>query len=416
MMNIGYIGMSHLGLNMAVGTALKGFNVLCFDPKKNLINNLRKKRIHIDEPYLKESIDKVEKKISFTNKIKELNKCDFVFIAIDINTDDLGNSDLTELKYLINIVNNSLKNSIPLILMSQVNPGFCQSININRDFYYQVETLIFGEAVKRATSPERIIIGSENEKISQKYLVFLKKFTEKIIVMNYQTAELCKVAINCFLISSVTTTNLLAEICEKIGADWSKISESLRLDRRIGKYAYLKPGMGISGGNLERDLKTVSNISKKVGSYEKIFNNWSENSNYRKNWVFEKLNFNLIKTRRQPLITVWGLTYKENTHSLKNSPSLKLLSKITKYKLNLFDPIIKKIYINGKCFYSLKSLNNTLINSDALCIMNASKMFEYINYKFFNKMNQKLIIDPLGILDKKKLPKQSKYIKMGEKC
>ena len=167
MMNIGYIGMSHLGLNMAVGTALKGFNVLCFDPKKNLINNLRKKRIHIDEPYLKESIDKIEKKISFTNKIKELNKCDFVFIAIDINTDDLGNSDLTELKYLFNIVNNSLKNSIPLILMSQVNPGFCQSININRDFYYQVETLIFGEAVKRATSPERIIIGSENEKISQ---------------------------------------------------------------------------------------------------------------------------------------------------------------------------------------------------------------------------------------------------------
>ena len=102
-----------------------------------------------------------------------MNKCDFVFIAIDINTDDLGNSDLTELKYLINIVNNSLKNSIPLILMSQVNPGFCQSIYINRDFYYQVETLIFGEAVKRATSPERIIIGSENEKISQKYLVFL---------------------------------------------------------------------------------------------------------------------------------------------------------------------------------------------------------------------------------------------------
>ena len=43
-------------------TFIKGFNVLCFDPKKNLINNLRKKRIHIDEPYLKESIDKIEKK------------------------------------------------------------------------------------------------------------------------------------------------------------------------------------------------------------------------------------------------------------------------------------------------------------------------------------------------------------------
>lgn len=416
MMNVGYIGMSHLGLNMAVGTALKGFNILCFDPKKNLIKNLKEKKIHIDEPNLKESINKIEKNISFTDKIKDLNKCEIVFIAIDIDTDDYGNSDLTELKNLINIVNYSLDDSIPLILMSQVNPGFCQSIHMNREFYYQVETLIFGEALKRATSPERIIIGSESKKISQKYLIFLKKFTEKIIIMNYQTAELCKIAINCFLISSVTTTNLLSEICEKIDADWSKISESLRLDRRIGKYAYLKPGMGISGGNLERDLRTVSNLSKKFGSYEKIFNNWSENSYYRKNWVFEKLNLNLIKKNKQPLITIWGVTYKENTHSLKNSPSLNLLSKITNYKWNLFDPIIKKINLNGKSFYSLKSLNNTLIDSDALCIMNASDVFKKIDYKFFDKMNHKLIIDPLGILDKKKLPNQSKYITMGEKC
>ena len=65
MMNIGYIGMSHLGLNMAVGTALKGFNVFCYDLNKNIITNLKKNKLHVDEPKLCEYIKKKEKKFIF---------------------------------------------------------------------------------------------------------------------------------------------------------------------------------------------------------------------------------------------------------------------------------------------------------------------------------------------------------------
>ena len=63
--------------------------------------------------------------------------------------------------------------------------------------------------------------------------------------MNYESAELAKISINMFLISSVTTTNVISEICEKIDANWNDISLALKLDKRIGKYAYLKPGLGI---------------------------------------------------------------------------------------------------------------------------------------------------------------------------
>ena len=80
--------------------------------------------------------------------------------------------------------------------------------------------------------------------------------------MNYESAELAKISINIFLISSVTSTNILSEISENIGANWSDVSNALKLDKRIGKYAYLKPGLGISGGNLERDLETFRNFLK----------------------------------------------------------------------------------------------------------------------------------------------------------
>ena len=66
-----------------------------------------------------------------------------------------------------------------------------------------------------------------------------------------------------YLISSITLTSSLANISKKIGADWSDIQQSLRKDKRIGKHAYLTPGLGISGGNLERDLENILELVNK---------------------------------------------------------------------------------------------------------------------------------------------------------
>ena len=79
--------------------------------------------------------------------------------------------------------------------------------------------------------------------------------------MRYESAELAKTAINLFLAAQVCTANTLAEICEKIGADWQEIIPSLRLDKRIGQHAYIEPGLGLSGGNI--DLFTLSNVMQR---------------------------------------------------------------------------------------------------------------------------------------------------------
>ena len=79
--------------------------------------------------------------------------------------------------------------------------------------------------------------------------------------MRYESAELAKISINCCLVASVVVANTLAELCERIGAEWSEIAPALKLDRRIGPHAYLAPGLGIAGGNLERDLATVQRMA-----------------------------------------------------------------------------------------------------------------------------------------------------------
>ena len=89
------------------------------------------------------------------------------------------------------------------------------------------------------------------------------KFTKNIIYTNYESAEMTKISINMMLISSITMTNVLSEICEKINANWDEIKPSLLLDKRIGKFAYIRPGLGILSGNLQRDMINLNEITNK---------------------------------------------------------------------------------------------------------------------------------------------------------
>ena len=98
----------------------------------------------------------------------------------------------------------------------------------------------------------------------------------------------------------MTTANIFAEVCEKIGADWNEIVPALQLDKRIGEYAYLKPGLGISGGNLERDLATILKISEEKGTHNSVIKEWVANSKYRKIGyliVFEMMCCQIFQTK-----------------------------------------------------------------------------------------------------------------------
>ncbi len=215
---IGYVGMSHLGLNYAVATANKKFHVYCFDSNKETIKILNKKKSPVYEKNLDFNIKKNYSNLNFTSQIKDIFKCDIVYISQDVPTNDKGKSNLDKIRKQINLVLKNLNKKAILVILCQVPPGFCRKIIWpKRQLYYQVETLIFGKALERASFPERFIIGSENNnKISKVYKNYLKTFKCPILNMSYESAELAKISINIYLISTVTTSNILSEICEKV--------------------------------------------------------------------------------------------------------------------------------------------------------------------------------------------------------
>ena len=415
-LNIGFVGMSHLGLNYLAAASDKGFSVIGFDNDKNKIHKIKKKTLELSEPKLWNLIKKNSKRITFSDNFKNLKSCDLIFISQDTETEKKGRAKLTKLKKLIDIaILNISKNAI-LIILSQVKPGFIRKIKFDKSrLYYQVETLVFGKAIERAINPERIIVGSykTNSNIKNKYFSYLKKFNCPILKMKYESAELTKISINILLASTITSTNLLAEVCEKTSADWQEVVPALQLDERIGKKSYLKPGLGISGGNIERDIFSVKEIVRNNDRPLSFINAFEKNSDYMKSWVYRVLNKNKIINKNSH-ICILGLSYKENTDSTKNSPTISLLKKIKNNPIKIYDPkaILKEKYKN--CL-QVKNMFSAIQNTNLIILMTPWGEFKTIN-KYFNFIKKKsVIIDPHRVIDFKYLKKRSfEYFTLGK--
>ena len=414
-LNIGFVGMSHLGLNYLAAASEKGFSVIGFDNDKDKIRKIKKRTLDLSEPNLWNLIKKNSNKIIFSDNFKNLKSCDLVFISQDIETDKKGRAKLIKLKKLINTaILNIGKNAI-LIILSQIKPGFMRKIKFDKSrLYYQVETLVFGKAIERAINPERIIVGlfKTNSNIKSKYFSYLKKFSCPILKMKYESAELTKISINILLASTITSTNLLAEVCEKVSADWQEVVPALQLDERIGKKSYLKPGLGISGGNIERDIFSVREIVKNNDRPVSIINAFEKNSDYMKSWVYRVLNKNRILNKNSN-ICILGLSYKENTDSTKNSPTISLLKKIKNNPIKIYDPkaILKDNYKN--CL-QVKNMLSAIKNTNLIILMTPWSEFKNVN-KYFNFIKKKsVIIDPYRVIDFKYLKKRSfEYFTLG---
>lgn len=402
---IGFAGMSHLGMNTAVATAERGFNTICYDIDESLIEELKNKELTIVEPELSKLFEKNISidRLKFTFDANQLYKCDIIYISSDVMTDDSGISDLFTIKSLIKHICRHINPNAILVILCQVPPGFTRSLKefipLSR-LYYQVETLIFGKAMERALFPERFIIGcvESNIELNQMFIKLLRSFECPILTMNYESAELTKISINCYLVSHVSVTNMLSELCEKIGANWFDIVPALKLDKRIGQYSYIMPGLGIAGGNLERDMTTVLNLSEQHGTDNGILKAWIDNSQYRKDWVLKIFHQKIFLNHSNPVLAILGLTYKENTNSTKNSPALALLECLKTYILQVYDPTVETSIVPWAC--CKLSIEEAIKGAHVLIIMTPWEAFKSLTPNDLKKyMSGNIIIDPYHVLN-----------------
>ena len=405
---IGFAGLTHLGINSQVAAA-HGFDTIGFHEDIELVESLCQGKLSIHEPGLPELFNEHWQRLSFSSNPANLSECDLVYISVDVPTDDLGKSDLTIIEKTIDIVTPSLREDASLIVLCQVPPGFTKDLDFPlRRLFYQVETLIFGRAVERAMYPERFIVGCAEPDMSLPPILetFLSAFDCPILTMRYESAELTKIAINMCLVSSISVANTMAELCENVGADWNEVVPALKLDKRIGPYAYLKPGLGIAGGNLERDLTTVVTLANNYGSNAEVVKAWLTDSAYRKDWALRRLDEIVVAGTNIKIIGILGLAYKENTASIKNSAAIALLRRLmneTKdYRITVYDPEVnpEKIPISG--FSVAQTPLDACRNAEIVLFMTPWPEFEELEPTILaDEMEGNILIDPYRVLDPK---------------
>jgi UDPglucose 6-dehydrogenase len=409
MASIGFAGLSHLGIVSSVAAAAKGFEVTGYDPDEGLCGRLTDGALPIMEPQLAELLAAHRGRIRWTNNPGALKACNVVVCSADVPTGPDHVSDLSLIEQLTATVAAAAAPDAAVVILSQVPPGFTRRIarqhrSLSKRLFCQVETLIFGQAVERALKPERLIVGCADPQaaLPAAYAEFLKAFDCPILPMRYESAELAKISINMFLVSSVAVTNTLAELCEAIGAEWSDIVPALQLDRRIGPYAYVKPGLGLAGGNLERDLMTVKRLAAQLGTDAGVIDAWLANSRSRRDWVLKKLHADVLSTVRDPLIAIWGLAYKPGTASTKNSAALSLLEALRPWSVRTYDPHVDLTGRGGfPHVIQAASALEACRGADALAIMTPWPEFRDVRPAQVREfMRGRTILDPLGVLDR----------------
>jgi UDPglucose 6-dehydrogenase len=401
---VAFAGMTHLGLVSATAVASAGFQTVCFDEDAAQIARLKGGDLPVVEPGLPELLRTNGHRQMFTSSVGDIGGCDVVYVAPDISTDDEGRSDTSALTKLINLIVPAMGPQAVLVVLSQVEPGFTRALSAPppERRYYQVETLVFGRAVERATKPERYIVGcaDPSQPLDAGLMTVLNAFNCPVLTMRYESAELAKISINCCLVASVSVANTLAELCEAIDADWAEIVPALKLDRRIGEFSYLKPGLGIGGGNLERDLATVRRLAAANGTDASVVAAWVQNSRHRRDWAAHTIRRVLLNRKPDATLAVWGLAYKENTHSVKNSPSLATISQLNDARVRAHDPVVPT---SAFAAANVEGFSDPLVaakGAEALMILTPWPEYRRVAPAEIAKaLSGNIILDPYSVLD-----------------
>jgi UDPglucose 6-dehydrogenase len=409
------IGLSHLGINYGTAWASFGQPVIAVDTDAEAAARLQAGDTIVREPGLPELLERSRRYITYTTDFSKLAECPLVIVARDVPTDDENNSDIGAIERLIDAAIPHLQDGATLVVMCQVPPGFNRQLTekiqaarpgLRFENYYWVETLVFGNAVQRAMEPERLIVGcpDPSKPLPEQFRLGLERFNCPIVKMGYESAELTKTAINIYLIGSVTYANALADLCEAVGADWSEMVPALRLDKRIGPASYIRPGLGVAGGNLERDLVTLRQLGEQHDVETPYLDTLQAVNSSRFDWVHRKLWERLLSRGATGTVAVWGLTYKKDTKSTKNSPALRLLAEIDpRLTVKAWDPAVGLDEVRASGVTTeltvTRSRDAALDDADCLLIMADWDDFAQADLDAIRtRMRRPLVIDSVGVL------------------
>jgi UDPglucose 6-dehydrogenase len=355
----------------------------------------------VTEPGLPEMIQKnlQAKRLGYENGISEQLVADFVWLAVDTPVNEMDEPQLEPLLVIADQIAKMKKEPKALIVSSQIPLGFCKELESRTGLSvaYVPENLRLGKGIETFMRADRTVIGSNHLPTAESVKELMSSFETEFLLCNAVTAEMIKHANNAFLATSISLANELARVGEKFGVDGVTVGKALKLDKRIGKAAYVIPGLGFAGGTLPRDLRVIQQLGKNDQIPTQLVDAVLQVNENTTHAIFEVIESHIKKYNLPKTALVLGYTYKADTNTLRRSLSLDMASLLREanYKVMGLDPVMNKedlSLLKGKIdhFDYLEKISES---QSIILLMTARNEFAHFDWQKLNRDKNSLVLD-----------------------
>jgi UDPglucose 6-dehydrogenase len=427
-MRIIVVGTGYVGLVTGACFAESGVNVTCVDVDADKIKQIKDGAIPIYEPGLESLVrSNIEKKrLSFTTNIIEgIEGSEVIFIAVGTPPGEDGSADLKHVLNVAKEIGLIIKQHIVVVTKSTVPVGTSEKIrktiqaeidkrheSVTFDIASNPEFLKEGAAIDDFLKPERIVIGTDNEKtreiMNRLYMPFVLN-NHPILFMDIPSAEITKYAANAMLATRISFINEIANLCDIIGADINNVRKGIGSDSRIGS-KFIYPGTGYGGSCFPKDVKAIIRTAKDNGYELNVIEAVEKANEYQKNVIFGKIAKFFNDDLKNRIIGIWGLSFKPKTDDIREASSIILIEKLLKAgaRVKAYDPaaINETRKLLGTRIEYTSDQYEALVNVDAVALMTEWSEFHLPDFnRMAELMKGKVIFDGRNIYDPAQLKK-----------
>jgi len=385
-MKITIIGAGYIGLTSGAVFSDLGNTVWLIRRDKQKIKDLKKGICPIYEPGLEEIIKRnLEAKRLFptTDYGEAIPHSDIVFICVGTPSGANGEADLSQVKTAAEEIAKNLQGYTVIVDKSTVPIGtadFVKNIikenapqGVTFDVVACPEFLREGTAVQDTLNPDRIVIGHDNGEALKLLLELHEPLPGERVITDIKTAEMIKYASNALLATEISFINSIANICDRAEADVKKVAQGVKLDKRIGRYAFLDAGCGYGGACFPKDVKALISLAQDYDYDFTILKEVEAVNKAQRQLIINKVK-KLVPDLKGKTIAIWGLAFKPNTDDMREAPAVEIIKALQaeEAKIQVFDPVAQEVakklldkveYFND-CYLAVKGVNCLVIVTD----------------------------------------------------
>jgi len=423
-MNISIFGLGYVGCIVSGCLADHGHNVIGIDINEEKVNKINRGQCPVEEDGLPSKIADAAKSGNLratTNGSQAVLESEVSFVSVGTPLDGDTRISMSNLYSVMDSISNGMeeKDEHTIVIRSTVLPGTTENIrnylyeNIDGeskvDFVVNPEFLREGSAIDDFYHPPYIILGSYATAASERIKSIYREVGIKVDVheVDVREAEMLKIVNNSFHALKISFANEIGSIASQYDIDGKVLMDLVCEDEKLNiSDAYLEPGMAFGGSCLPKDTQSLDGLAEKKNIDGPIINNILESNTDHLDRIAEE-----VKTTAGESVGIIGLSFKGGTNDMRNSPSLRLIERLSDNRINIYAKnadIRQTVGANREYIDHVLNEYEPKIFDDPDKFLAESHTILFTNNDDYSELSRNLkshtVIDPVGILSADAVP------------